>query len=140
MQSSQFWAMTGLFSGIYGRGCMQEQLSDRAFVQAMLDVELALVRALVTCGLAPPEAAEELASACDASSFDLEQLGRSTGEKGTPVRALLAALRERVGESAAAHLHRGATSQDIVDTAMMLVAQRALGGLLEDLGHAADTC
>jgi 3-carboxy-cis,cis-muconate cycloisomerase len=132
--------MKGLFSGFFGRGCMQDQLSDRAFVQAMLDVELALVRALVAVGLAPAAAAEELAPACDASSFDVETLGRATGEQGTPVPALLAALRDRVGETAAAHLHRGATSQDVVDTAMMLVAQRALATVLADLGHAAGAC
>jgi 3-carboxy-cis,cis-muconate cycloisomerase len=132
--------MDSLFSGFYGRGCMQEQLRDRAFVQAMLDVELALVRALVHCGLAPVEAADELAPACDASAFDLEALGRCTAEQGTPVPGLLAAVRERVGEQAAAHLHRGATSQDIVDTALMLVARRSLVPLLEDLGLAADAC
>jgi 3-carboxy-cis,cis-muconate cycloisomerase len=132
--------MNELFSGLYARGCMQEQLSDRAFVQAMLDVELALVRALVHRGLAPAEAAEELAPACDASSFDLEALGQGTGEQGTPVPGLLSSVRGRVGERAAAHLHRGATSQDIVDTALMLVARRALGPLLGELGRAADSC
>jgi 3-carboxy-cis,cis-muconate cycloisomerase len=129
-----------LFSGLYGRGCMQAQVDDRAFLQAMLDVELALMRALVDCGLAPPEAARELAAECDATRFDLEELGRSTGEKGTPIPGLLAALRGRLGEAAAAHLHRGATSQDIVDSAIMLVARRALAPLLGDLGRAADAC
>jgi 3-carboxy-cis,cis-muconate cycloisomerase len=132
--------MNELFSGLYGRGCMQEQVSDRAFLQAMLDTELALARALVACALAPPEAAEELAAACDAAGFDLDEIGRSTGEQGTPVPGLLAALRNRLGEAGAAQLHRGATSQDIVDTAMMLVAHRALGPLLEDLGAAGDAC
>src|SRR5262249_12968770 len=46
--------------------------------------------------------------------------------------------RERVGENAAGHLHRGATSQDIVDTAIMLVSRRALGKLLDELESAAD--
>src|ERR1700694_236044 len=132
--------MSDLFSGLSGRSCMQAQLGDRALVQAMLDVELALSWALVHCGIAPPEAASELAPACDASAFDLEALARSTTEKGTPVPGLLSALRERVGETAAAHLHRGATSQDIVDTAIMLVARRALGALLEGLASAADGC
>jgi 3-carboxy-cis,cis-muconate cycloisomerase len=132
--------MNELFSGLYGRGCMQKQVSDRAFVQAMLDTELALTRALVACGLAPPEAAAELASACDAEGLDLEEIGHSTGEQGTPVPGLLAALRGRLGDAGATQLHRGATSQDIVDTAMMLVAHRALGPLLQDLGAAGDAC
>ena len=119
---------------------MQDQVSDRAVVQAMLDVELALSWALVHCGLAPAEAATELAPACDASAFDLDALARSTAEQGTPVPALLKGLRERVGDQAAAHLHRGATSQDIVDTAIMLVARRALAGVLDELARAADAC
>jgi 3-carboxy-cis,cis-muconate cycloisomerase len=140
MQPTLVSAMNELFSGLYGRGCMQAQLSDRAFLQAMLDVELALMRALVHCGLAPPEAALQLAAECDAAGFDLEEIGRSTGQTGTPVPGLLSALRDRVGGAAAAHLHRGATSQDIVDTATMLVARRALAPLLDDLRRAADTC
>ena len=75
MQPTLVSAMNELFSGLYGRGCMQAQLSDRAFLQAMLDVELALMRALVHCDLAPPEAARELAAECDAAGFDLEELG-----------------------------------------------------------------
>ena len=123
-----------------GKDSIQDALSDRAVVQAMLDTELALSRALVRCGMAPPAAAEELAPACDAQRFDLEQLSRSTAEHGTPVPGLLSALRERVGENAGAHLHRGATSQDIVDTATMLVSRRALGALCEELARAADAC
>jgi 3-carboxy-cis,cis-muconate cycloisomerase len=134
--------MSDLLSGLYGggRGDMRAQVSDRAFVQAMLDVELALSRALVHCGLAPSESASELALACDAAAFDLDALARSTAEKGTPVPALLSALRERVGDTAAAHLHRGATSQDIVDSAIMLLARRALGPLIDELTRAADAC
>jgi len=132
--------MNELFSGLYARGCVHDELSDRAFVQAMLDVELALMRALVSCGLAPPQAADELAPACDASGYDLSALGRSTAMTGTPVPGLLSAVRERAGERAAAHVHRGATSQDIVDTAAMLVARRAIRVLLGDLRRAADAC
>jgi 3-carboxy-cis,cis-muconate cycloisomerase len=129
--------MSDLLSGVYG---VRAETDDRAFVQAMLDVELALSSALVRCGLAPSEAASELAPACDASAFDLDELARSTAEKGTPVPGLLSALRERVGDVAAAHLHRGATSQDIVDTAIMLLARRALAPIIDELGAAADAC
>jgi 3-carboxy-cis,cis-muconate cycloisomerase len=131
----------GLFSGLFAHGAAAAQASDGAVLQAMVDVELALVRALVRAGLEPADAETDLAKAADASVLDLEQLGRSTADKGTPVPALVAALRERLGDSDAGRsLHRGATSQDIVDTAIMLVARRALLPLLADLERSADRC
>ena len=86
----------GLFDGVLARGPVRQAVSDGAWLQAMLDFEAALARALV--------------------------------------RALTA----RVAGSAAAQVHRGATSQDVLDTAMMLVARGALDLLLVDLGGAAD--
>ncbi len=130
-----------LFSGLFARGPVAAQVSDEALLQAMVDVELALVRAVVRAGLAPERAAAELSCASDVTALDIGQLGRSTAEKGTPVPALVSALRERLGDSeAATALHRGATSQDIVDTAIMLVARRALGPLLSDLAAAGELC
>lgn len=128
----------GLFAGLFARGDASPQLSSRAFLQAMLDVEVALLRALVRGGLAPAEAADELVAVADADTLDLAALGSSTGEQGTPVPGMLAQLREHLSDQTAAHLHRGATSQDIVDTAMMLVARRALGPIVTDLENAAE--
>jgi 3-carboxy-cis,cis-muconate cycloisomerase len=132
--------MSELFSASYGRRAIEDALSDQAFVQAMLDVELALVRALVSCDLAPPAAADELEAASDSQLFEVASLVESTRDQGTPVPGLLSAVRARVGETGAAHLHRGATSQDIVDTAIMLVARRALPVILADLARAAEAC
>ena len=101
----------------------------------MLDFEAALAHAV-----APPEAAAAIAEACRADGLDLAEIGRSAADKGTPVPGLLQALRARLSDEAAAHLHRGATSQDVIDTAAMLVARRALAPLLEDLEVAADAC
>ena len=124
-----------IFSGIYARGTAQAQLSDEAFVQAMLDVEVALARSLARCGLASASEADQVAEACrDASSFDIAAIGASIAETGTPVPGLLAAVRARLGDEAGATLHRGATSQDIVDTAMMLVA-RAIAVADHDGSH-----
>jgi 3-carboxy-cis,cis-muconate cycloisomerase len=112
------------------------ELSDRAWLQAMLDFEAALARAV-----APAEAADAIAAACVADDgFDVDEIGRSTADKGTPVPGMLKQLRAKLPEEAAAHVHRGATSQDVVDSAAMLVARRALSPLLEDLGAAADAC
>lgn len=132
---------SGLFSGLFARGPVAAQVSDEALLQAMVDVELALVRALVGAGVAPVEAERDLDAVADAGALDLAALGRSTAEKGTPVPALVGALRDRLGDSPAATvLHSGATSQDIVDTAIMLVARRALEPLLSDLAGASELC
>lgn len=131
-----------IFAGLFARGPVAEQLSDRAFIQAVLDVELALARALVGAGLAPEQAAAELEPiVADAEWLDLDELGRLTGKYGTPIPGVLGALRERLGPGrAASHLHQGATSQDIVDTASMLVANRVVALVLSDLEAAAESC
>ena len=117
-------------------------MSDRALVDAMVEFEVALLRALATLELAPVEAADELAAVVErgAVEFDLAELGRGTGEQGTPVPALLRALRRQLSDGASAHLHKGATSQDVVDTAMMLVTRNALDVLVRDLSAAAEAC
>ncbi len=131
----------GLFAGLFARGGVTSEVGDRGLLQAMLDVEAALARTLADAALVPFELAEEIAAAAaDATSFDLEKLGRSSGENGTPVPGLVAALRARVSEPAADFVHVGATSQDVLDTGLMLVARRALTPLLHDLDEAADAC
>jgi 3-carboxy-cis,cis-muconate cycloisomerase len=122
-----------LFDGIYGRGETAPQVSDVAWLQAMLDVEAALAVAVD----APPEAARQIAEACRAERFDLAVLGREAARNATPVVGLVAALRDAVPEPAREYVHAGATSQDIVDTALMLVARRALEPLLADARAAA---
>jgi 3-carboxy-cis,cis-muconate cycloisomerase len=130
----------GLLSGLFSHGPVAARTSEVALLQAMLDVEVALMRALVKAGIAPAQAAAEVAQAADASTYDVAAIGRGTADKGTPVPAMLSALRSRLSDDAAAHLHQGATSQDIVDTGLMLVAHRALTPLLDELGAAADAC
>jgi 3-carboxy-cis,cis-muconate cycloisomerase len=126
------------------------KVDDRAWLRAMLDFEAGLAGALADLGLATAEVAAEIGRACgvDGSgaedapgaveTFDLDALGEGTGSAGTPVPALLKQLRGRLSDEAAAVLHRGATSQDVVDTAAMLVARRALVPLLADLDAAGD--
>jgi 3-carboxy-cis,cis-muconate cycloisomerase len=129
---------TGLFGGIYARGAVAAELTDRAWLQAMLDVEAALARGCAAEGLIPGLAAEEIAAACRADAFDVAQLGREAADSATPVVGLVKALRAAVPEPAREHVHLGATSQDVADTALMLIARRALGPLLDDALAAAD--
>ena len=130
----------GLFAGVFAHGRTAAEVDDRAWLQAMLDFEAALARAGARAKLVPPEAAEAIAAACRAERFDVAQLGRDASASGNPVVPLLRALRAELPEEAAAHLHRGATSQDVLDTASMLVARRALGPILDDARGAAVAC
>ena len=131
-----------LFAGLFAHGEAAARVSDRALLEAMVEVEAALLGALADVGLAPSAAADELAGALDSGGLelDLDELGRATGEQGTPIPGLLRALRRQLSDTAAAHLHKGATSQDVIDTAVMLVAGRALDVILADLAAAADAC
>ncbi len=128
---------SGLFGGIYARGAVAAEVSDRAWLQAMLDVEAALARGCAAEGLIPGLAADEIAAACRAERFDIAGLGRDAADSATPVVALVKALRAAVTEPAREHVHLGATSQDIADTALMLIARRALAPLLDDARAAA---
>ena len=100
---------------------------DTAFLQALLDAEAALTRAQAALGLAPEEAARAVTGAADADRFDARGLAEEARAGGNPVIPLVGALTRAVGEEHGPYVHRGATSQDIMDTALMLVAVR--GGL-----------
>ena len=128
----------GLFSGIYARGAVAAEVSDRAWLTAMLDVEAALARGCAAEGLIPETAAVEITAVCRDIELDVAALGREAADSATPVVGLVKALRAAVGEATRPHVHLGATSQDVSDTALMLIAHRALGPLLQDARAAAD--
>lgn len=109
--------------------------SDTAFLQALLDAEAALTRAQAALGLAPAEAATAVTEAADAGRFDVRSLAERARGGGNPVIPLVADLTKAVGEEYGPSVHRGATSQDIMDTATMLVAVRTLGPILADLAR-----
>ncbi len=131
---------SGLFGELFSGAAVAREVSDRAWLQALLDAEAALARAEAGVGLVPPEAAVEISAACTPDAFDLESIGRRAGESGNPVVPLVRDLRAAVSPGVSRYVHLGATSQDIVDTAMALVAHRALGHLLDDLAAVAADC
>jgi 3-carboxy-cis,cis-muconate cycloisomerase len=104
----------------------------------MLDVEAALARACAAERLIPEQSAAQIAAACVPDRFDLAAIAAQAGDHATPVVPLVAALRAAVSEQVREYVHAGATSQDVLDTALMLLAQRALGPLLADAAAAAD--
>jgi 3-carboxy-cis,cis-muconate cycloisomerase len=127
----------GLFDALYARGGVAAQTDGRAWLDAMLDVEAALARACAAEELIPLASANAIADACRGERFDLAAIAEATGDSATPVIAIVAALRDAVGEQVAPDVHLGATSQDIIDTAAMLVSRRALKPLLADAAAAA---
>jgi 3-carboxy-cis,cis-muconate cycloisomerase len=127
-----------LFDPVLAHGRVRAVTGDRAWLQAMLDVEVALAAAAADRGVIDREDAEAIAAACDASAFDTVEIGAAATAAGNPVVPLVRALTAAVDGGAAAHVHRGATSQDVLDTAAMLVARQALDVIIDDLAATAD--
>ncbi|MFF4587196.1 3-carboxy-cis,cis-muconate cycloisomerase [Streptomyces sp. NPDC001388] len=105
---------------------------DGAYLRALLDAEAALTRAQEALGLAP-EGAGAAVTAAASADFDARSLAERARGGGNPVIPLVADLTEAVGAAYGPYVHRGATSQDIMDTATMLVAARTLDLVLADL-------
>ncbi|WP_243795373.1 3-carboxy-cis,cis-muconate cycloisomerase [Saccharopolyspora gloriosae] len=111
-----------------------------AWVQAMLDFEAALARAQARAGVIPESAANEIAAHCRADEFDVDSISHRAVSSATPVIALVGDLTELLDPAARPYVHLGATSQDVLDTAAMLLTRRTLRGVLGDLHGAADRC
>jgi 3-carboxy-cis,cis-muconate cycloisomerase len=94
---------------------------DHAYAAAMVDVELALVRALAAAGAAPAAVLDE---GWAADAVDVAAVAAGARASGNPVIPLLAQLRAAAPPAVAEVLHLGATSQDVLDSATMLVAAR----------------
>jgi 3-carboxy-cis,cis-muconate cycloisomerase len=126
--------MTGLFDGTFARGGAAVAVSDAAWFRALLQVEAALARAAAQVGLVPTTAADAVTAACaDPSRLDLATVVSQAADAGNPVPPLVRALQDAVGERDAVAVHVGATSQDILDTALVLVARNAVSALDADL-------
>ena len=119
---------------------VREATSDRAWVQGMLDFEAALAGAAAEAGVIPAEAAEAIGAACSADRFDPAALGVEARAAGNPVVPLVRELTAAAGDDAGRFVHWGATSQDVMDSAAMLVAGRARAAIDADLARVADAC
>jgi 3-carboxy-cis,cis-muconate cycloisomerase len=106
-------------------------MSDAAFLAAMVHVENAWLNALVDAGVAPAAAQADLTSLVSAD--DAETLAAGAEADGNPAIGLVALLRERTGGETARWVHRGLTSQDIIDTALMLCLREALSRIRSEL-------
>jgi 3-carboxy-cis,cis-muconate cycloisomerase len=117
---------------------LAEVFSDRSILQATLQFEVALARVEARLKIIPPAAAEVIATEAIPDAFDIAALSRDTLRAGTPGVPLAKALTERVrakGSVAAGFVHWGATSQDVADTALILLLKRARPLLASDLAR-----
>ena len=119
-----------IYGGLYSDPDVAVLFSDDAEIAAMIRFEAALARAQMGLGVIP---ASDLPSLIERSRVRPEQLRDGVAGAGIPVPALVAALRAEIGE-AAQHLHWGATTHDVVDTALVLRLREALAVMERRLG------
>jgi 3-carboxy-cis,cis-muconate cycloisomerase len=128
------------FEPLFVPADLRTAVSGHAWLAAMLEVERALARAGASAGLVPPESAAAIDEACTPDGIDWERLLGEARSAGTPAEPLVRALVARVGEEHGAWVHHGATSQDVMDTASMLVARDGLRLVRGDLARVAAAC
>ena len=128
------------FDALFVPADVREAVSGRSWLEAMLEFERGLAAAGASVGVVPSAASEAIADACfDQDSFRWEELVDQGHAVGNPVEPLVRALRARVGDDHERFVHLGATSQDALDSAAMLVARGAASRVLGYLGSAAET-
>ncbi|MFG2139933.1 lyase family protein [Streptomyces sp. NPDC048650] len=130
----------GLLSPVRAGTPVERVVGDPAWLQAMLDAEAALARAQASLGVVPADVARTITDTARAELLDLRAVALAARETANPVVGLVAAFTRAVAAKdprAAEYVHRGSTSQDILDTAAMLVARRSLDLLRADLRQAA---
>src|SRR5574341_233733 len=134
-----------LFAGTLHDPEITALFSTESFARAMLKVEAALARAEARVAIMPETAADRIEAAAGALRVDFERLQAGMDKDGFPVIELVRQLREAVGGEAASYVHWGATTQDIIDTALVLQTRAALShiednlhGLIRDLAQMAD--
>ncbi|CAJ0807821.1 MULTISPECIES: 3-carboxy-cis,cis-muconate cycloisomerase [Ralstonia] len=132
---------SGLFDRAFSTPAMLAVWSDGAIVRAMLEVEAALARAEGAVGVIPVEAVAPICAVCAKAKLDLEALGdaaASAGNLAIPLVKQLTAAVAQHDENAARYVHWGATSQDIIDTGLMLQWKQSVELIDADLQKLAD--
>ena len=124
---------SAVYGNLFTTAAMRAAFGDRARLQRMLDVEAALARAEAKLGLIPAEAAAEIAAKAEVGCFDLDAIRAGTELAGYPIIPLVKALSEACAGAAGRYVHWGATTQDIVDTGLVLQIRDGSGLIEADL-------
>jgi 3-carboxy-cis,cis-muconate cycloisomerase len=125
-----------LLDGLFRSEEVEKWLSDRTCLQAMLSFESALAKAESHAGVIPKSAVQAISQQCKAPLFDLDALSRgakSSGNTAIPVVKALTALVAKNNAEAAGYVHWGATSQDVIDTGLILQLCGALTCIAADI-------
>src|SRR5690349_16718151 len=121
-----------VFGTLYGSDAMRAVFDERAFLQRMLDVEAALARVQAQLGIIPAEAADAITAAARADDLKTEELAASVRNVGYPVVGVVKGLSRAAGE-AGRWTHWGATTQDILDSALALQIRDGLRLIREEV-------
>ena len=133
--------MTSLLDPLFRTDAMRELFSDRGRLQGMLDFEAALARAEARLGVIPKAAASAIGAQCEAKLFNIEALASAAAPAGNTAIPMVKALTALVGKKskeAAGYVHWGATSQDAMDTGLVLQLRGAIELIDVDLARLAD--
>ena len=125
-----------LLDGFFRSPIVEPLFSDATAVQSILDFEAALARAQARAGLITETFASTIVSSCRAELFDLPTLAQampSAGNLAIPLLKQLTAVVARTSPDAARHVHYGATSQDALDTGLVLQLRSATRALHAEL-------
>jgi 3-carboxy-cis,cis-muconate cycloisomerase len=117
---------SAIFSQYLGDEEMLQFVSDEALINGMLLFEMALATAQASVGIIPAEAANEINDVLDKLNINPEDLATGTLQNGVPVISLLSIAKDQLSAETKKHLHYGATSQDAMDTAQVLMIRDAL--------------
>jgi 3-carboxy-cis,cis-muconate cycloisomerase len=121
-----------LFRDAFGTSAMRDVFSDRALVARYVEVEVALAQAEARTGVIPQQAADEIAKLANAATLDVDKLREETDLVGYPILPVVHQLVKQCGE-AGRYVHWGATTQDIMDTAVVLQMRDALRIISDDI-------
>ncbi|MGE5539401.1 MAG: 3-carboxy-cis,cis-muconate cycloisomerase [Gemmatimonas sp.] len=124
---------SALFRDFFGTEPMRAVFADEALVARYLEVEAALARAEARLGIIPERAAAEISAKADLSIIDMARLRRETERVGYPILPLVRQIAERCADGLGEYAHWGATTQDIMDCAVVLQVRDALALVESDL-------
>jgi len=121
-----------LFRDAFGTPAMREVFSDLSLIGRYVEVEIALAKAEARCGVIPQDAADAIAARADVATLDVEALRHETDIVGYPILPLVHQLVKQCGE-AGRYVHWGATTQDIMDSALVLQLRAGLAIIEQDI-------